>query len=208
MKVKVCGLTREQDVELACALGAWAVGFVLAEGSPRKLSLSRAKELRARVPAGVLAVGVFEDALAAELVTAAAECRFDALQLHGAWPAMLDVNVPVYRALGLRLRQPAPAISPRVAGVLVEPQRTVAERRAGKRPSTVQQKWAWQQARLLKTAGLFTILAGGLAPDTVADAVAEGGPDAVDVSGGVESAPGVKDPAKLKAFFAAASLPL
>jgi phosphoribosylanthranilate isomerase len=202
MKVKVCGLTRERDVKLACDMGAWAVGFVLAEGSPRALSVERAKALRALVPESVLAVGVFQDALAPEIEAAAGACAFDAVQVHGPWPAFLDhFSLQIWRGVGLARKAVVPALSPRVSAVLVEPARSLAERRAGKKPTPEQQAWAWSQAKALRQTGLTVIAAGGLTAETVGAAIKASGCDAVDVSGGVESAPGVKDEGKLKAFF-------
>lgn len=206
MKVKVCGLTREEDVRVACSLGAWAVGFVMAEGSPRALTVEQAKRLRAAVKPGVLAVGVFQDALASEIELAAGACAFDAVQVHGQWPAFLEgFTLPVWRGIGLARLAAIPALSPRVSAVLVEPARTLADRRAGLKPDLEQQRWAWGQARSLRPTGLTVIAAGGLTPANVAEAVAASGCDAVDVSGGVESAPGLKDEAKLRAFFLKAS---
>lgn len=205
-RVKVCGLTRERDVALACELGAWAVGLVLAEGSPRLVSLEQAKRLRAAVKPGVLAVGVFQDAIASEIEAAADACAFDAVQIHGVWPSFLDsFSRAVWRGLGLSRGAPAHAVSPRVSAVLVEPSRTLADRRAGRAPTPEQQAWVWAQARELRRPGLTVIAAGGLNDGNVAAALAASGADAVDVSGGVESAPGVKDAAKLRAFFAAAA---
>jgi phosphoribosylanthranilate isomerase len=205
VKVKVCGLVREQDVKLACDLGAWAVGFVLAEGSPRRVTIEEARRLRALVTPGVLAVGVFQDAMSAEIEAAAGTCGFDVVQVHGVWPSFMDeFTIPVWRGLGLSRGAPPHAVSPRVSAVLVEPARTMADRRAGRTPTPEQQAWVWAQAKELRREGLTVIAAGGLNAGNVAAAIAASGADAVDVSGGVESSPGAKDAGKLKAFFAAA----
>lgn len=207
MKIKVCGLTREDDIRLACKLGAWAIGLVLAEGSPRHLSLERAAALRKSIPKKVLAVGVFEDATGPEVQAAVAACGLDAVQLHGAWPSFFEeCSAQIWRGLGLSRGRVAPAISTRARAVVVEPARTLADRRAGKKPTAEQQAWAWAQAKTLRREDLLIIAAGGLTPGNVAAAIAASGCDAVDVSGGVESAPGVKDPAKLRAFFSAAGI--
>ena len=94
-------------------------------------------------------------------------------------------------------------MSPRVSAVLVEPARTLADRRAGRTPTAQQQAWVWGQAKDLKRDGLTVIAAGGLNASNVAAALEASGADAVDISGGVESSPGA-DAGKLKAFFAAA----
>ena len=206
MRIKVCGLTREEDVRLACRLGAWAVGFVFAPLSPRRVDLKQAARLRAAVAPGVLSVGVFEDGLTPEIEAAVAACRLDAVQLHGVWPLSFELcTVTVFRALGLSRGRLAPVLSQRVSGVLVEPSRTAADRSAGRRLPLDDQRWAWSQALELKRGGLITIVAGGLNVENVGDAVAASRPDAVDVSSGVESALGVKDEGKLKAFFKAAA---
>jgi phosphoribosylanthranilate isomerase len=205
VKVKVCGLSREEDVRAACALGAWAVGFVFAPGSPRRVTLEQAERLRRAVGRGVLAVGVFEDALAAEITTAVLECGLDAVQLHGAWPSFFEAGtVQVFRGLGLKRGKPLPPPSPRVSALLLEPHRTIEDRQAGLKPSPAQQRWVWQQAAALSAEPCPIILAGGLHAGNVAEAIATAKPFAVDVSGGVESAPGVKDARKLEEFFRAA----
>lgn len=205
MKVKVCGLTREGDVRLACELGAWAVGFVLADGSPRRVTVEEARRLRAAVKPGVLAVGVFQDALPSEIEAAADACAFDAVQIHGTWPSFMDsFSRSIWRGLGLSRGAAPQVVSPRVAAVLVEPARTLADRRARRAPTPEQQAWVWAQARALKRDGLLVIAAGGLNAANVGAAIQASQADAVDVSGGVESAPGAKDPIKLRAFFDAA----
>ena len=205
MKIKICGLTREEDVALACELGAWAVGFVLAEGSPRAVTPERVKELQKAVKKGVLSVGVFEDASGPEVQSAVAACNVDVVQLHGAWPPFFEeCTAQIWRGLGLRRGRVTPAISTRARGVLVEPARTLADRRAGRKPTPEQQAWAWAQAKSLRREGLTIIAAGGLPAANVGAAIEASDAAAVDLSGGVESAPGVKDEAKLRAFFAAA----
>lgn len=207
MKIKVCGLTREDDVRACVKLGAWAVGFVFAESSPRRLTVEKAALLRQSVPRSTLAVGVFEDAAAPEILATAAQCKLDAVQIHGAWPTLFEetAGLTIFRALGLRRSRAVPPVSPRVAGLLIEPRRGKEARKAGRAPSHMEQRWAWAQAAVLKAEGRMIILAGGLSVENVSEAVRSAGrPDAVDVSSGVEKAPGVKDEAKLRAFFAAA----
>ena len=85
MKVKICGVTREEDVKLSVELGAWA-GTGIRQIQPAPLTFERGGAAP-RHSKNVLAVGVFEDALAASLSAAVAACRLDAVQLHGAWPS-------------------------------------------------------------------------------------------------------------------------
>lgn len=192
MKVKVCGLTREEDVERACELGAWACGFVLAP-SPRRLDLARAARLREAVLPGVLAVGVFADASRDEVLLALRDCRFDLLQFHGRERPedCLGYPVPVIKALPPEAGLEAMSLYAGVERFLVEPPR------ARREPETLRACWRFAaQAR-----GRSIILAGGLTPENVREAATTARPFAVDVSSGVESAPGVKDAARLEAFF-------
>lgn len=199
IRIKVCGMTRARDVRLACELGAWAVGFVMAP-SPRRLTLARARALRKSVKRGVLAVGVFVDAPKGEIIRAARLCRFDAVQLHGREKPeqCRDLTVPVFKAL-------APSRSVRalqrykVKGFLIEPGRSLKGRFKGAKPSPARLKKACLFAR--RARGRRIILAGGLSAENVAAAVQAARPYAVDVSSGVESKKGIKDPAKLRAFF-------
>ncbi len=202
MKVKICGMTRPQDARLAWELGAWAVGLVFAP-SPRRLSLEAGRSLRRSLPPGLLAVGVFRDAPRPEILAAIRECALDAVQLHGS-EAPADCRgfpVPVWKAFELKSQRP-PVEDYAVAALLLEPARADRERGA---PDPRDQRAAWETAAALKGSGPLIILAGGLNPENVAEAVRIAGPDAVDVSSGVESSPGVKDAVKLKAFFQALS---
>ncbi len=191
MRIKVCGVTRPRDARLAAKLGAWAVGMIFVPETPRFLSLARAKRVRAAIPKGVLAVGVFRNPGREPLLRAVRELRLDAVQIYGKVPT------------GLRV--PAFIDGPSKIGpcdyAFVEPKRTDADRRAGRGPSERARRAAWRAAAAKKAR---VILAGGLTPENVADAAAAK-PWAVDVSSGVESRPGVKSAAKLKAFFKALS---
>lgn len=197
MKVKVCGLTRPEDAALACSLGAWACGLIFAAHSPRKLTLAQAKKVRAKIAWPALAVGVFEGNTKDEIARAAEELKLDMVQL----PAS---------ELGLAQGLSAVAVvapgeaQPRGAqALLVEPRRAKADRAANKKPSLPEIEAAWGAARELR--GLV-LVAGGLTPENVARAIAVSDCDGVDVSSGIESAPGVKDEKKLRAFFEAAGL--
>lgn len=202
MKIKVCGMTRREDIELAAELGAWAVGLVLAPRSPRRLSLDQARNLRAAVPAEVLAVGVFQGASRDEVIAAAKSCRLDAVQLHGVEPEeCLGFPVPVYLAVGVSGREELPILGPGLAGILVEPARSDADRQEGRVPGPAARLAACRAARKLKGKAPMVLLAGGLTAENAREAIAAAQPDGVDVSSGVERAPGLKAPAKLRAFF-------
>lgn len=193
MRVKVCGVTRASDARRAAGLGAWAVGMIFVPDTPRFLTLARAKRVRAAIPKGVLAVGVFRDPSRPELLSAVRELRLDAVQIYGKVPTGL--RVPALVAGSSRLGP--------LDYVFIEPKRTDADRRAGRGPSERARRAAWRKAASSRRRGRRAVLAGGLTPKNAAEAAAAARPWALDVSSGVESRPGVKDPKKLRAFFAA-----
>lgn len=198
MRIKVCGVTRPRDARLAAKLGAWAVGMIFVPNTPRYLTPPRARRVRAAIPRGVLAVGVFKHVSAEELRRVIRELRLDAVQIHGAVP----------RGIGVRVIQ-AVAINARpLRGkmVLIEPARTDADRRSGRGPSVRVQCLSWKTAKSWRATGARVILAGGLTPANAAEAVSAAKPWALDVSSGVERVPGVKSARLLRAFFASASL--
>lgn len=185
MRIKVCGVTRPGDARLAAKLGAWAIGMIFVPNTPRYLALARAKRVRAAIPKGVLAVGVFRKPNLDDLSRAIRELNLDAVQLYGDKP-----SIHVFSST-TKLR-------------FVEPRRTGADRRAGRGPSESSRRRAWKTAASLKRRGKRVVLAGGLNPGNAAEAASAAKPFALDVSSGVERRPGVKDPALLRAFFAAA----
>ena len=193
MRIKVCGVTRAADARRAAALGAWAVGMIFVPETPRFLTLARARRVRAAIPKGVLAVGVFRDPAREELLRAVRELRLDAVQVYGRVPTGL--RVPVFIA---GARTPGP-----MDYVFIEPERSDADRRAGRGPSARARAAAWKKAGASRKRGFRVVLAGGLKPENVGEAAAAAKPWALDVSSGVERRPGVKDPALLRAFFAA-----
>jgi phosphoribosylanthranilate isomerase len=194
--VKICGLNSGEAVNAAVAAGADAVGFVLAE-SPRQVDPAQAARLAARVPPGIIRVAVFRHPREPEVRAALAGFSPDWLQTDaedfdddkwGLSPFVPFVTrLPVYRDVpGLdeaRLRR-----EPRV---LFEAAASGAGQRAN-----------WQRAAALAQSTQL-VLAGGLTPDNVGEAIAVVRPWGVDVSSGVEASRGVKDPAKIAAFVAA-----
>lgn len=201
MKVKVCGVTRARDARLAARLGAWAVGMIFVPRTPRFLTPARARRVRAAIPKGVKAVGVFRAPTREELLTAIRMLKLDAVQIYGAVPTGLRVPAIVVVEIGAARARP-----PRLGAadyVLIEPARADADRRAGRGVCEAARRHAWTTAARWRRKGARVLLAGGLTPDNVATAVATARPFGVDVSSGVESRPGVKSAAKLRAFFAA-----
>ena len=198
-RVKLCGLTRPGDVDAAVAAGADALGFVLWPGSKRAVDEARLAELTARVPAFVTRVGLFVDQDPALIERCAA--HLDLLQFHGnETPAFCEgFRHPWIKALRMRegLDLPAAAEAYRGAQALL-----LDAYRPGV-PGGTGETFDWSRI----PAGLAkpVILAGGLDADNVAEAIATVLPFAVDVSGGVEAAPGVKDAERIAAFIRAVS---
>ena len=218
--MKVCGLTRREDVSLAAGLGAWAVGFVLAP-SPRRVTAEQARELAeaARGPAvrdprgrRPRAVGVFLDASAEEIADAVAAAALDGVQLHAPRPGAAAVRA----ALGERARDtlviqtvPVPAegtsfaaLKEAVAFLRGGADLLLFDTSSGGRSGGTGVTFPWDLARQA-AGGMPFLVAGGLGPQNVARALADSGAFGADVSSGVESAPGVKDHAALRALFAA-----
>jgi phosphoribosylanthranilate isomerase len=200
---KVCGITDPQDALLAAACGARAIGMVFWPGSPRCVDVATARRIARALPPFVLRVGVFVDAEPDLMAHTAQQVGLDLLQLHGDEPPELCDRLP---------RRALKAV--RVNGAL-EPERVqrYAERAAGllfdsgggALPGGTGRSFDWRLLEPLRARVPFLVLAGGLTPENVRGAIAALDPDAVDVSSGVESAPGRKDPAKLRAFLAAVS---
>lgn len=198
-RVKICGLTRKSDVDAAVAHGAWAVGFVLWLGSPRVVSPSRIRGLTSDVPNGVRRVGVVVDATLDEIRNLRDEGGLTTLQLHGSEDAasLLGLGMELIKAVSLQ----TDADVDRAAALPDEVAVLVDAHDPGRRGGTGQRADWTRAAELSRERPV--ILAGGLHDDNVHDAIAQVSPWGIDVSSGVESGPGIKDAAKLAAFFAA-----
>jgi phosphoribosylanthranilate isomerase len=198
MRVKICGITRPEDAWLAAELGAWAVGFVFWPGSPRCVSPATAREIARRIAPFCTPVGVFVDQPLDEIEAIAAEVGLGAVQLHGSEPIQIarSLGRPIIRGLGLRAdcEQDVRDWCPH-ATVLLDAHDPI--KRGGTGTTT-----DWPMAARI-AAGHRIILAGGLRPDNVREAVTRVRPAAIDVSSGVESAPGIKDSTRVRALFAA-----
>lgn len=197
VRIKVCGLTRPEDALAAEAAGVDALGVIFAPGSKRRVDVAQALRVLAPVGPFVARVGVFVDASVAEVLEAVRGARLSAVQLHGredaATVAEIATYVPVLRAVRWTPGfDPAAAGAAPIAALLVD----------GPEPGSGL-AFDWDAAAVALTRGPRWVLAGGLTPDNVAVAVARLRPYGVDVASGVESAPGVKDHARLRAFVAA-----
>ena len=199
VKVKVCGITRLSDALLASDLGASAIGFVFWERSPRAIDPRSAARIAARVPADVAPVGVFVDASPAWVRDVVQRVGLAAVQLHGDERIEHWVDLParVIKAVGLRSTADVEAALrlPAHVTVLLDGHDPV---RRGGTGRTLDWALAAEVAR-----GRRTFLAGGLRPENVTAAIAAVGPYGIDASSGLEASPGVKAPARLRAFFAA-----
>jgi len=193
MFVKVCGITRLEDAVAAVDAGAGAIGFVFWPESPRFVDPYRARAIAAELPPFVTAVGLFVNQPLAYVNGVAALVRLGAAQLHGdETPAFAaGVAAPVIRALPVD----AAAAWPAGATLLLDAHDPVKRGGTGR---TID--WA---AAADVAARRRVLLAGGLTPDNVADAIARVRPFGIDVSSGVERAPGVKDHQRLRALFEA-----
>jgi phosphoribosylanthranilate isomerase len=202
VKVKICGITSLADARGAVKAGADALGFVFSEGSPRCIHPEAAAAITHHLPSRILRVGVFVDAPKATLLRVVAVCRLDAIQLHGEEsPELCDALAPlhVWKAFRMRSRKTLaqlPAYRDATAAWLLD---SYADGRAGGTGAT----FHWDLAVEARSLGHPIVLAGGLTPENVGEAVRQVQPGCVDVSSGVESAPGRKDPEKIRRFIAA-----
>ncbi|MEQ5802451.1 phosphoribosylanthranilate isomerase [Halomonas sp. H10-9-1] len=196
-RVKFCGLTRAEDVDAAVAAGADALGFVLWPGSKRAIDEQRLVELAARVPAFVTRVGLFVDADPAWVARCAP--HLDLLQFHGdESPAACAASArPWIKALRMRDDLDLGAAAERYAGaraLLLDAYRPGV-------PGGTGETFDW--SRIPASLAKPVILAGGLSAANAAEAIAAVAPFALDVSGGIEAAPGCKDAQRMEAFMAA-----
>ncbi|MFO7279366.1 MAG: phosphoribosylanthranilate isomerase [Thermoanaerobacterales bacterium] len=196
MFVKVCGVTSEEDALLVVAMGADAVGFVFAP-SPRQIAPQRAAEIARRLPSEIVTVGVFRDDARDRVVEVAHAAGLRAVQLHGnespADTHWIRQRVPL-------LIKAFPAGDPR----LDQADEYAADAFLVDSPTPGSgEVFDWSLAEGAP-AHRRIILAGGLTPENVGDAVRVVRPWGVDVASGVESAPGRKDPSKVRAFVEAA----
>jgi phosphoribosylanthranilate isomerase len=196
-RVKICGLTRDADLAAAVETGADAVGLVFFAPSPRAVEVEQARRLREALPPFVTSVGLFVDASPAFVRRVLESVPLDLLQFHGAEsPEYCDAfSRPWIKAIRMRAGTDPATLAARysrAAGLLLDTYDPAAVGGTGRRFD-----WELVPDQLAPR----IILAGGLNPENVADAVRRVRPYAVDVSGGVESAKGVKDRAKMEAFL-------
>lgn len=209
MRVKICGLTEPEGLRAAAGAGAAYVGFVFFARSPRNVAPAEAARLAAQAPAGLCKVALTVDADDAALEAILEAAPIDMLQLHGAETpervAQLRerFGLPVMKAVGVADEGDLPAIAEhaRAADQLLIDARPP---RGAALPGGNGLSFDWRLLQGRRWAVPW-MLAGGLTPENVAEAVRLTGARQVDVSSGVERAPGVKDPARIAAFVRAAT---
>jgi phosphoribosylanthranilate isomerase len=199
--VKICGITRAEDASAAVECGASAVGFVFWPKSPRCVEVARAREIAASLPPDVAAVGVFVNQPADEVNRIASEVELDLVQLHGdeGGNYVSSIGTPVIKAVpfSAEVWKGPIALADWLFKVRILLDVHDPERRGGT-GRTIDWTRAGEFAKELDF-----ILAGGLTPENVGEAIARVRPYGIDVSSGVEELPGIKDHKRLKALFEA-----
>lgn len=192
--VKICGITSEEDALLAVALGADAVGFVFAP-SPRQIAVGRARDIARRLPLDVLTVGVFRNDLPERILKIMSQTSLRAVQLHGnesaeetAWIAQrVPTTIKAFPAGHTGLH----SFKDYHADILLVDSHAPGSGNM----------FDWSLAEDAPLVGTRLLLAGGLDPENVERAIERVRPWGVDVSTGVESSPGHKDPSKMRLFI-------
>ena len=198
-QIKICGLTRLDQAMAAAELGADAIGFVFFKKSPRNLSMAAARAMAEALPAHVARVGVFVNESFDHIMAHVTEVGLTAVQLHGRETPDLVKRLLAERITvikGFYLEDP-PLIT---EAPLYEASAALVECKKGILPGGNAMTWSWGEAKPFGKAHPL-ILAGGLGPENVGEAILQADPDAVDVSSGVESAPGQKDISKINLFI-------
>jgi phosphoribosylanthranilate isomerase len=199
LRVKVCGITRPEDARTAAELGADAIGLVFHPPSPRVVTTAEARAIVRELPPWVARIGVFVNAEPTEVRRAVEVVGLTGVQLHGEetldYIEFLNLNIPVIKAISVTDGWERQLAYFAALPILLD----TAE--AGTAGGTGR---AWDYTRFRdEHRPSWFILAGGLNPSSVADAVTRLRPNAVDVSTGVETAPGKKDAGKIAAFMGA-----
>jgi phosphoribosylanthranilate isomerase len=198
MFVKICGITRLEDAQAAVEAGANAVGFVFWPKSPRRVDVERAREIASALPEDVTTVGVFVDQPLNDVNDVARRVGLRAVQLHGSEDGeyVRAMTRPVIKAVAV-VGSEAPDVNawPSNVTVLLDVHDPVKKGGTGK---TID----WTVAASVASRR-NVLLAGGLTPQNVGDAIARVRPYGIDVSSGVEVEPGIKDHGRIKALFEA-----
>lgn len=207
LRVKICGITRAEDALLAAELGAWAIGMIFVEGTPRYIEPFRAAQLARQLPAGVRRVGVFRDAPHAYIEETVETVGLDLIQLHGN-ETMADCRAlgceRVIKAVVVQSEADVEtALGYEVGWLLVDKAKTSSAKSGEMSSKTANNAGTvdLELAALVARQHGRTILAGGLTPTNVAEAVAEVCPWGIDLASGVEATPGIKHHGTMRALF-------
>jgi phosphoribosylanthranilate isomerase len=197
MFVKICGITRREDAEAAVAEGANALGFIFWPDSPRFIAPSLVREIVAVLPPSVAAVGVFVNQPASYVNRVASLAGLSAVQLHGDEDerAAAEMTLPVIKAVSVRDGAFPDRQWPERVMLLIDADDPIRRGGTGMTANWVEAEALARRRRVL--------LAGGLGPDNVAEAIKRVRPFGIDVSSGVERSPGIKDRRLLAALFEA-----
>ena len=201
VRVKICGITNWADAKTAINAGADALGFNFYAKSPRKVSVSQAREVIRQMPKHVCAVGVFVNAPEAEVLRTVKAAGLNVVQLHGdespRTVSRLSQHLPVIKAFRVR-----PGFRAKSLQRYVDAAAFLLDGFDGKARGGTGKTFRWQIANQAKEFGPI-VVAGGLKKENVAAAIREVRPFAVDVCSGVEVSPGKKDVKKLRGLMAA-----
>ena len=199
VRVKICGITSASDAQLAVKAGADALGFIFVRDSPRFVEALHAKAIIRSLPPFVSKVGVFQNASREEVQGIAEQVGLDTLQFHGDEPPDFCRTFALTAVKAFRMRDETSIqeiLNYRGMAWLLDSYVSGQGGGTGR-------VFDWGLATRVRQYGEPMILAGGLKPETVGDAIKAVKPYAVDVSSGVELSPGIKDPAKVHNFLAA-----
>jgi phosphoribosylanthranilate isomerase len=199
VRVKICGITNDEDARISVEAGADALGFIFVEGTPRFVTPEVAARIIAGLPPLVTPVGVFWDHAPGHVKAVAEQCGLGALQFHGdeAPEAVADAHLPTIKTIKVSGPESLQIMDRyTVSAFLLDSPARWSE---GEARAPI----AWALARQV-AARRPIILAAGLTPDNVGAAIRHALPFAVDVDSGVEARPGRKDPDKVRRFVAAA----
>ena len=200
VKVKICGLTNAPDALAAAQAGADALGFVFYDQSPRRVSVEAAAAIIPSLPPFIVKVGVFVNAPEDLVFRAIRQCGLNLLQFHGDESPEYCLQFGLMSMKAFRIRDAASLD----ALPNYKTDSWLLDAFAPDKLGGTGHTFNWDLAIAAQKFGRPIFLAGGLTPENVAEAVRRVRPYAVDVSSGVESAPGQKDHAKVKAFISAA----
>jgi phosphoribosylanthranilate isomerase len=194
-RVKICGLTNREDALLAIELGAEAIGFIFAQ-SPRQITPLKARTIIRSLPPLIKTVGVFVNEDPAKIKAIRSDCGLDLIQLHGdespeLCRALMPYSIKAFRIQNEKDIKNIKKYRGAVRAILLD---TFRKGQAGGTGKTFD--WSW--AIKAKETGIPIILAGGLGPENIQEAISTVKPYAVDVNSGIEKEPGKKDPVLMK----------